>query len=174
MADTIHERIRRATIDDAQAAAGVINAVIAERRYTLFDRPFSVDEERSFIESLGDRQALFIAERDGRAVGLQAIDLLVPFASSMRHVGTIGTWLRPEARGNGLARRMAKHALVFAREQGYEKFVIQVLATNARARRFYEGLGFRDIGLARRHVRIGDDMHDEVYMEAQLADMMVD
>ena len=104
---------------------------------------------------------------NGEAVGLQSVDLLLSFAPSMRHVGTIGTWLRSEARGCGLGHRMTKHSLAFAREQGYEKFVIQVLASNARARRFYRGLGFRDIGIARRHVRLGDDMHDEVYMEVQ-------
>ena len=92
----------------------------------------------------------------------------------MRHVGTIGTWLVPDARGSGLGRRMATHSVAFAREQGYEKFVIQVLASNARARRFYERLGFRDIGVARRHVRLGDQVHDEVYMEVQLEDMSVD
>ena len=174
MNDTIHERIRFATPDDAEAAAGVINAVIAERRYTIFDRPFSVDEERQFIRSLGERQALFLAEVDGVAVGLQAVDLLVSFAPSMRHVGTIGTWLRPEARGHALGRRLARRSVEFARQHGYEKFVIQVLASNTRARRFYEGLGFEEIGLARRHVRLGDEWHDEVFMEAQLADMSVD
>ncbi len=166
--------IRRATVGDAEAAAGVINAVIAERVYTLFDQPFSVDEERQFIGSLGPRQALFLAEIDGHAVGLQAVDLLLSFASAMRHVGTIGTWLRPEARGSGLGRRMARHSAAFARDQGYEKFVIQVLASNARALRFYEGLGFREIGVARRHVRLGDEMHDEIYMEVQVEDMKLD
>jgi phosphinothricin acetyltransferase len=116
----------------------------------------------------------FLAEVGGRAVGLQSVDLLVSFAASMRHVGTIGTWLRPEARGSGLGRRMARHSVAFAREQGYEKFVIQMLASNARARRFYEGLGFREIGVARRHVRLGDELHDEVYMEVQLEDMTLD
>ena len=170
----MNEQIRRATVDDAEAAAGVINAVIAERQYTVFDRPFSVEEERQFIGSLGERQALFLAEVDGRAVGLQSVDLLMSFASSMRHVGTMGTWLRPEARGASLGRRMAQHSLAFAREQGYEKFVIFVLASNTRARRFYAGLGFRDIGIARRHVKLGDEAHDEVFMEVQLADMSVD
>ena len=174
MGDTIHEHIRRATVEDAEAAAGVINAVIAEQQFTLFDRPFSVEDERMFIGSLGERQALFLAEVDGKAVGLQAVDLLVSFANSMRHVGTLGTWLAPAARGRRLGRRLAAHSVAFARQHGYEKFVIQVLASNARARRFYGGLGFRDIGLARRHVRLAGEMHDEVYMEAQLDEMTVE
>jgi RimJ/RimL family protein N-acetyltransferase len=168
------ESIRRATVDDAEAAAEVLNVVIAERRFTIFDQPFSVDEERQFIASLGTRQALFLAEVDGRAVGLQSVDLLVSFATSMRHVGTIGTWLRPDARGRGLGRRMARLSVAFARQQGYEKFLVWVLASNTRARRFYEGLGFREIDLARRHVRLGNELLDEIFMEVQLADMNVD
>src|ERR1700754_3563267 len=97
------EVIRLATVDDAPGAAAVMNTVIAERQYTLFDRPFSVDDERAFIASLGERQALFLAEIDGRVVGLQAVDLLLPLAgTSMHHVGTLGTWLLPDARGRGL------------------------------------------------------------------------
>jgi RimJ/RimL family protein N-acetyltransferase len=170
----VSEVIRLATADDAPAAASVMNAVIAERQYTLFDRPFSVDDERAFIASLGDRQALFMAEVDGRAVGLQSIDLFFPLAASMRHVGTIGTWLLPDVRGRGLGRRMARRSLAFARDRGYEKFVIWVIASNRRARRFYEGLGFREIGVARRHVRLDDTMHDEVFLEVQLADVPVE
>jgi ribosomal protein S18 acetylase RimI-like enzyme len=166
------EIIRLATVDDAAGAAAVLNTVIAERQYTLFDRPFSVDQERAFIASLGERQGLFVALVDDRIVGLQVIDLFLPMAGdSMRHVAHFGTWLLPGFRGRGLGKRLARHSIAFAREKGYEKFVIQVLATNTRARRYYESLGFREIGIARRHVRLGDAMHDELYMEAQVADM---
>jgi L-amino acid N-acyltransferase YncA len=167
--------IRLATVDDAAAAAAVMNAVIAERQYTVFDRPFSVEEERAFIASLGERQALFVAEVAGQVVALQSMDLFFPLAgASMRHVGTLGTWLLPEARGRGLGRRMASQSVAFARDKGYEKLVVFVIASNRRARRFYEALGFREIGVARRHVRLGDTMHDEVYLEVQLADVTID
>jgi phosphinothricin acetyltransferase len=166
--------LRRATPEDAASAAMVVNAVIAERQFTLFDRPFTTQDERAFIESLGPRQALFLAELDARPVGVQTVDLLVPFASSMRHVGTMGTWLIPEARGAGIGRRLTRQSVAFAREHEYEKFVIQVLVSNSRARRFYAALGFRDIGIARRHVRLDDVWHDEVYMEALLEEMTLD
>jgi RimJ/RimL family protein N-acetyltransferase len=161
--------IRRATVTDAAAVADVINAVIGEGRYTLFDRPFSVDEERQFIASLGERSALFAAEVDGAMVGVQSIDLFVGFPS-MRHVGTVGTWLVPGARGRGLGRLLAERSLAFARAHDYEKIVIQVLASNEPALRFYRGLGFRDIGVARRHVRLGSQLYDEVYLELLLPD----
>jgi hypothetical protein len=35
-------------------------------------------------------------------------------------------------------------------------------------------LGFKAIGVARRHVQLGEDWHDEVFMEVQLSDMTLD
>ena len=45
-------RIRQAVPEDAASVAKVLNSVIAERRYSALDTPFSVEEERSFIASL--------------------------------------------------------------------------------------------------------------------------
>ncbi len=45
--------VRKANVDDAERVAAVLNAVIAEGKFTLFDRPFSTEDERNFISSLG-------------------------------------------------------------------------------------------------------------------------
>jgi RimJ/RimL family protein N-acetyltransferase len=46
--------------------------------------------------------------------------------------------------------------------------VIQVLAVNSRALGFYRSLGFRDIGVARKHVKLADTLRDEVFLELLL------
>jgi len=160
--------IRQATLNDAEQVADVMNSVIAEGKYTAFDRPFSEEEERDFIRSLGTRSALHIAEIDGKIVGVQSIDLFSTFADSVSHVATMGTWLRSDFRGHGIGRCLAAESFSFARKQGYRKVVIQVLADNERALRFYRSLGFRDIGLAKEHVRLANGFHDEVYLEKEL------
>ena len=160
--------VRRAIVDDAAQIAGVINSVIAEGDLTLFDTPFSEDDERRFIASLGERSALFVAEIAGAIVGVQSIDRFSVVARSMSHVATMGTWLRAEARGQGIGGRLADASLSFARANGYTKVVIQVLAHNGGALRFYRRLGFTDIGVARAHVRLGDRLLDEVYLEKQI------
>ena len=53
--------IRKATVNDARQVADVINSVIDEGKYTIFDRPFSEEEERKFISSLGSRSALYVS-----------------------------------------------------------------------------------------------------------------
>jgi RimJ/RimL family protein N-acetyltransferase len=160
--------VRKATVDDAREIADVLNFVIAEGKYTILDRPFSEEEERGFISSLGSRSALYVAEIDGEIKGVQSIDLFSGFADSVRHVATMGTWLHRDFRGRGVGRALAEESFRFARSNGYGKVVIQVLAGNERALGFYRGLGFRDIGIARQHVRLAGKFHDEVYLEKLL------
>ena len=159
-------KIRRATVDDAGDIADVINSVIAEGKHTIFDKPFSETQECTFISSLGSRSTLFVADIEGKVAGAQVLDLFSSApTSSMSHVATMGTWLRSESRGSGIGRLLAEESFRFARNNGYRKIVIQVLADNQRALRFYRSLGFNDIGVAREHVRLGGGFHDEIYLE---------
>ena len=160
--------VRPATVRDAEGVAAILNAVIAEGALTLFDAPFTVEAERAFIQSLGPRSALFVAELDGVIVGAQSIDLFSNLSASTAHVATMGTWLGGDARGRGIGAQLAARSFDFAVAHDYTKIVVQVLAGNARALRFYRRLGFSDIGVARLHVRLGGVFHDEVYLEMAL------
>jgi ribosomal protein S18 acetylase RimI-like enzyme len=161
-------RIRRATVEDAAAIATVLNGVIAEGNLTAFDQPFSVEQERQFITALGVTSALHVAEEKGTILGVQSVDRLSHWAASMSHVATMGTWLTPEARGRGIGRMLFTESVAFARASSYTKIVIQVLAINSRALGFYRRLGFTDIGVAKRHVRLAGALHDEIYLELLL------
>ena len=160
--------VRRATVDDAPGVAAVINAVIAEGRYTLFDRPFSDDEERTFIASLNARSVLHIAVEGGVVVGAQCVDRFATYADSVSHIAHVGTWLLPDARGRGIGKRLWAESLAFARDHDYRKIVISVLAHNENALRFYRSVGFTDIGVARQHVQLKGEYHDEIFLERQI------
>jgi RimJ/RimL family protein N-acetyltransferase len=160
--------VRKANIDDAEQVAGVLNAVIAEGMLTLFDRPFSAEDERNFISSLDTRSALYVAEIDREIAGVQSIGLFSNLAHSTSHVATMGTWLRSDVRGRGIGRLLTAESFRFAKSNNYTKIIIHVLADNKRALRFYRGLGFGDIGVARKHVRLAGTFHDEVYLEKLL------
>jgi ribosomal protein S18 acetylase RimI-like enzyme len=157
--------IRRATIADATQVAAVLNAVIAEGRYTLFDKPFSDEDERAFIASLGDRAALHVAVVDEVIVGVQCVDRFASYADSVGHIAHVGTWLLPNFRGQGIGKQLWTESLAFARRCAYRKAVISVLAHNDRALRFYRSIGFTDIGVARDHVQLNGTFYDEIFME---------
>jgi phosphinothricin acetyltransferase len=80
----------------------------------------------------------------------------------------MGTWLRGDIRGHGIGKLLAAESFRFADANGYTKIIIQILSENERALRFYRGLGFADIGVARQHVRLSGKFHDEVYLEMLL------
>lgn len=157
--------IRRATPDDAEAISAIWEIVCAERAYTAVNRPFTPQQEREYIASLSDREGIFLAEAEGRAVGFQSLDLWAKYTNSFDHVGTMGTIIIPERRRKGIGRRLALHTLDFARAHGYEKIVVYVRVGNTTGQAFYRSQGFVPKGTLARQVKIDGRYEDEVFME---------
>ncbi len=158
--------IRRAMPADAEQIVRVLERIASERVHSAIDRPFTVPQERSYLQSLSSRETTHVAvAASGNIVGYQSLDLWSPMIHSMRHVGQLGTFLLPEWRRRGVGRALFLSTREFARQAGYEKFVIQVRASNLDAQAFYRNLGFFECGRFTRQVRMGDMEDDEVLME---------
>lgn len=74
-------------------------------------------------------------------------------------------YLHPERWGQGLGRALHDHAIDLLRSDGYQVVTLWVLATNDRARGFYERVGWRVEGTTRTET-IGDtgvDLHEIRY-----------
>jgi cephalosporin hydroxylase/RimJ/RimL family protein N-acetyltransferase len=80
----------------------------------------------------------------------------------------LGLMIAPEIRGRGAGARALALAEDEARRRGLAKLVIEVLADNAGALRFWAARAFRRIGLLRAHHRRGGGRHDVVLMEKAL------
>jgi len=158
-------KIRPATLDDAGGVLEVLNSVVQERKYSSFDRILTVEEERQFISSLGERSGLFVAELDGRIVGFQTIEPFAAYTPSMDHVGIMGTFVHADFRGQGIGHQLAEASFKFAQEKGYEKAVIYVRASNKAAQAFYWKLGFVPKGMLEKQVKIDGEYDGEVFME---------
>jgi ribosomal protein S18 acetylase RimI-like enzyme len=158
-------KIRPVALDDAKAVLEVLNSVVREQKYSSFDRILTVEEERQFIASLGERSGFFVAELDGRIVGFQTIEPFATYTSAMDHVGIMGTFVHADFRGQGIGRQLAEASFKFAWEKGYEKAVIYVRASNRAAQKFYWELGFVPKGTLEKQVKIGEEYDDEVFME---------
>jgi ribosomal protein S18 acetylase RimI-like enzyme len=156
--------IKRATSADAKAVSEIISAAVEEGKYTAM-RMFTEPEERAYIESLSERETIFIAEVSGKAIGIQTIDTPCKWSDKMDHVGMMGTFILEGYRSLGIGKLLAKHTLAFAQEHGYEKIIIMVMSDNDRAVRYYESIGFIRVGIHRKHVKLGCDYKDEVAME---------
>jgi ribosomal-protein-alanine N-acetyltransferase len=158
--------VRRADEADAFGILKVLEIVAAERIFSAIDRPWGIEQERSYLRCLSSREATQVAVRDsGEIIGYQNLDLWAAPVRSMRHVGQIGTFLLPAWRRRGVGHALFQATRDFATAMEYSKFVIQVRASNTSAQEFYKSLEFRECGRFARQVRIDDQEDDEIMME---------
>ena len=85
-------------------------------------------------------------------------------AVKQAHKATLwGMYLRPEARGSGLARRLVEAVLDHARGR-VELIQLAVVADNVVARRLYASLGFTEYGIEVHSLKVDGRYLDEVLM----------
>jgi L-amino acid N-acyltransferase YncA len=157
--------VRRDDIQDAAGLADILNSVIAEGRYTALSGHWTPEAELAFLQSLGPRSEIFVAEVKRHIVGFQVLEPFVTYTSTMDHVCNLGTYVLARHRGQGVGKRMAEATLAFARANGYEKSVVYVLAHNEGGLAYYDSLGFEQRGSLRCQTKIDGVYHDQVVME---------
>lgn len=159
--------IRRATPADAAALAALLRAVLAEGTSLLESAPDD-DEERRFLEGLGERGVVHLAEDGEGLAGAQTVAPLLPGSAAFAHVATMGTWVAARCRRRGVGTALAAASFAAARELGYTKVFTDLRADNLASLAFHLSLGFRVVGVAREHARLGGRLVDVVYIERPL------
>jgi ribosomal protein S18 acetylase RimI-like enzyme len=88
--------------------------------------------------------------------------------AKIRHKGILwGMYVRPEARGTGLARSLVHRVIELARAS-VDEILLTVVASNVAACRLYRRAGFEQYGLERRALKIGNEHYDEALMALSL------
>jgi len=155
--------LRPGRMDDAESTMRNANRIGREQVYLMLEEVPNLKEEQRWLSGFdGERNVLFVAVADGEVVG--AADCHAgPFPKD-RHVGGIGIAIQDGWREAGLGRRMMERVLEWMRSRSFAKAELAVFATNHRACRLYESLGFVQEGVRRWHVRIRGEFVDEVLM----------
>jgi GNAT superfamily N-acetyltransferase len=105
-------------------------------------RDLDGEQEVAELEGAIDSDLVLLAEQDGRAVGLAIA------RKSGARVGFLDLlYVRPEARGGGVARELVGEVAARLRAEGAEVLELEVLATNEGARALYERWGFAPVEL---------------------------
>ena len=162
--------IRPVSTNDAAGIVGVLNPIIEARVYTALDTPFSITEERDFIDRFPARGLFHVAvlDKTDRVVGFQTVEPFADYTHAFDHVGVIGTYVDLNRRRQHIASQLFATTLATAPKQGYGKLFAFVRADNRPALFTYLRHGFRVIGNARRHARVGDRYVDEILIEKLL------
>lgn len=162
--------IRPVEPDDAAGIVAVFNPIIESGLYSTFDTPFSVEAERAYILSLTDRDIFHVAVRlpDQTVVGFQSLSPLPAYSQALAHIGVLGTFVDRACRRQGIARQLFAATFAVAKTKGYEKLFTYVRADNPAALATYQSQGFRIVGTAQRHAKIGGRYIDEIIIEKLL------
>lgn len=124
--------------------------------------------EAWFAARLGD-SAVFAGWRPGAAEPEGLMALALPRAAKTRHKGLLwSVYLRPGARGSGLAPALLAAVLDHARGR-VEEVRLSVVAGNDAARRLYERAGFTAWAVEPRALKVAGRYYDEVLMRLRLA-----
>jgi L-amino acid N-acyltransferase YncA len=159
--------IRRATPEDAAGVAAVLNDAILGGSPTILDTPFSVEDERAYIEGLSSRSFIHVAETPGAGiVGFQAVVPWSDFATTAHdHVATMGTFVTAAHRRRGVGASLARASFAAALALGYEKVFTDLRADNLDSLAYHLSLGFTVVGSARGQARAGDRDVDVLFVE---------
>lgn len=138
--------LRRATAVDVDAVLALLTSDTTSEWWPGATRPDILDTVEEGGEAIG-----FVVEVDGVLAGF--IQYWEEDDPQYRHAG-IDIALAPEYRDRGLGteavRTMARHLFDTV---GHHRVVIDPAASNARAIRTYEKVGFRPVGVMRRYER---------------------
>jgi L-amino acid N-acyltransferase YncA len=131
--------VRVAQISDAEAMAGVINAVIAAGGTTAHQSPKSTDRVQADYISGPDVLCSFVAAEEGRIIGWQSVGLWLGEAD-------IGTFVQPGLQARGLGTALFEQTRAALVAQGVRRVMAVIRADNAAGLAYYARIGFRDTG----------------------------
>jgi L-amino acid N-acyltransferase YncA len=162
--------VRDAVGDDAESIVRILNPIIETGSYTVFDRPFTVDEERHYIGTLPPRAIFHVAisTADDLVVGFQSLEPFATYTRAFDHVGVLGTYVSMAWHRQGVARTLFGATFAAARRNGYEKLFTYIRSDNLVALAVYRSQGFHEVGTAHRHAKLQGRYVDEVIVEKQL------
>ncbi|WP_419896047.1 GNAT family N-acetyltransferase [Roseomonas sp. USHLN139] len=126
----------------------LFNEIVAGSTAVYADLPESAEQRAAW---LAQRQAaghpVLVAEAaDGGVLGFASFTDFRPCFAGFRHTAEHSVHLRPEARGQGLGRRLLEALLAEARAQGRHAMMASIDSGNAASLALHARLGFREVG----------------------------
>jgi ribosomal protein S18 acetylase RimI-like enzyme len=127
-------------------------------------RAISVDEYASRLRA--NNVATFIVGAFEQQTPLGMAGFYQEKSIKRSHKGWIwGVFVKPEARGRGVAQSLMAEAIRRAKAiPGLEMVLLTVSVDQPAPRKLYQSLGFRSIGVEPKGIKIGIEHHDEEHM----------
>lgn len=134
--------------EDLDDLLELINSLVEEEADIIINRKLTREEEAEwltrFLTNIEKGRTIgVVAEVDGKVVGNSEV---TRGTGAQSHVGFLGIVVAKEYRNLGIGTRMLETLVEESRRAGLKLLVLDVYASNARARHIYGKLGFREAG----------------------------
>jgi RimJ/RimL family protein N-acetyltransferase len=148
-----------------------INSLVDEETYIIMESKVTREQEVEWLAGKlsnleNDKEIVVAAEVDGRFVGQTEI---APKSGRSRHVGVFGIALKEGYRDAGIGTELMRESESQAHRLDLEIISLDVFANNARGRHLYEKMGFAQVGLEPRQVKMGGEYVDNIIMAKNLS-----
>ncbi len=161
--------IREARPEDAAEMIAYMRRVLAEPGINLITEvdEFSptIEAEAHWIREIvrSDNSLFIVAEHEGRLIG--QLTLRGEKRRNVHHSAVLGITVAREWRGQGIGRRLIRHAVDWAQRTGVlTRIELHVFARNVGAIRLYESCGFVPEGRRRGAVIRDGELLDDLVM----------
>ncbi|WP_148873823.1 GNAT family N-acetyltransferase [Serratia marcescens] len=134
-------KIRKATVQDADALTQLLNQVIEAGGTTAFETPLTPTEFNEWFISGDSALSCQVAEQDGLLVGFQSLSADEDLPPDTADIATFSR-LTPKVKGVGSA--LFPATLAVAKSHGFKHINATIRADNVGGLAYYHKMGFRD------------------------------
>jgi phosphinothricin acetyltransferase len=156
---------RPARPEDAEAIARIYNEGIEDRLATFETRPRSGADVVRWVE---DGFPLVVVEENGGVVAWASAAPYRPGREAYAGIGDFSVYVARSERGRGAGRAAMEALAVEARGRGFWKLVSRIFPENEASLALCRALGFREVGVYRRHARLDGEWRNVVVVELLL------
>lgn len=157
---------RAAVGADAEAIADIYNEGIEDRLATFETEPRGPEHILSWLEA---GFPLFVVEEDGEVAAWASAH---PYSDRAAYsgIGEFSIYVGRARRGRGLGRIALARLVADCEALGYWKLLSRIFPENEASLALCRSLGFRDVGVYRRHGQLDGEWRDCVIVECLLGE----
>ena len=156
--------VRPATRADAAAVARIYNEGIEDRQATFETEPRTAADVLSWLD---DEVPVVVAEVDGEVAAWASAPAYSPRAG-YAGVREFSIYVARDRRGSGLGAPTLRALIDVCEQRGFWKLVSRVFPENEASLALCRSVGFREVGVYRRHARLDGRWRDVVVVERLL------
>jgi RimJ/RimL family protein N-acetyltransferase len=162
--------VREAQANDASHLHNGFRNVVDEHMWlpTFIPNSHASDWMTWIERTKHTREVLLVALIDTEYAGHLSLQPEEWHAS--QHVAKLGIIVRKDCRSNGIGRSLMLSAEEAALDKDYTKIILSTFDDNDAARKLYDSLGYRVVGIRKKHFNMPKGLIDEVLMEKELVE----